>query len=131
MGTWGALPFENDNASDWVWNLEEAEDTSVLTDTLEAVADAEEIEEDSEEAVAAAEVVAAMLGKPLPEVPGEVEAFVKRQGKKKPPTGLVDLAVKAVKRISKESDLKERWKEADGEEEWQDSLKDLLKRLAV
>jgi len=131
MGTWGALPFENDNASDWVWNLEEAEDTSVLTDALEAVADAEEIEEESEEAVAAAEVVAAMLGKPLAELPGEVEAFAKRQGPKKPAPGLVALAIKAVKRISKESDLKERWKEADGEEEWQDSLKDLLKRLGA
>jgi len=29
-GAWGVLPFENDNASDWVWSLEEAEDTSAL-----------------------------------------------------------------------------------------------------
>ncbi len=36
MGTVGVLAFENDNALDWVWQLEGAEDDSVLTETLEA-----------------------------------------------------------------------------------------------
>jgi len=129
MGTWGLSPFENDNASDWVWVLAEAKDTSVLSDALEAVISEEEIFEGCEEALAAAEVVAALRGKALEELPEEVNAFVKEQGKKPPSAKLVKLAVTAVERIAEESDLKERWDETDDAKDWQVSLKDLLKRL--
>jgi len=129
MGTWGLSPFENDNASDWVWVLAEAKDTSVLSDALEAVISEEEIFEGCEEALAAAEVVAALRGKPLEELPEEVNAFVKEQGKKPPSGKLVKLAVTAVERIAEESDLKERWDETEDAKDWQASLKDLLKRL--
>lgn len=129
MGTWGLSPFENDNASDWVWVLAEAKDTSVLSDALEAVISEEEIFEGCEEALAAAEVVAALRGKPLEELPEEVNAFVKEQGKKPPSAQLVKLAVTAVERIAEESGLKERWDETDDAKDWLVSLKDLLKRL--
>jgi hypothetical protein len=129
MGAWGILPFENDNASDWIWNLEEAEDTSVLSDALEAVASQDEIVEECEEAIAAAEVVAALLGRPLAELPDEVTDFVKRQGKKKPSAELIKQAVTVVRRIVEASDLKEAWEEAGSAEEWQQTMDDLLKRL--
>lgn len=129
MGTWGLSPFENDNASDWVWVLAEAKDTSVLSDALEAVISEEEIFEGCEEALAAAEVVAALRGKPLAELPEEVNVFVKEHGKKPPSAKLVKLAVTAVERIAEESDLKERWDETEDAKDWQVSLKDLLKRL--
>jgi hypothetical protein len=130
MGTWGASPFENDNASDWVWELADAKDTSVLSAALEAViSEEEEIFEGCEEAIAAAEVVAALRGKPLAEVPEEVNAFVKEHGKKPPDAKLISLAVTAVERIGKASDLKERWDESGDAKEWQGTLKDLLKRL--
>jgi hypothetical protein len=112
-----------------VWVLAEAKDTSVLSDALEAVISEEEIFEGCEEALAAAEVVAALRGKPLEELPEEVNAFVKEQGKKPPPAKLVKLAVTAVERIAEESDLKERWDETEDAKDWQASLKDLLKRL--
>jgi len=129
MGAWGVSPFENDNALDWVWNLEEAEDTSVLSDALDAVAAAEEIVEDCEEAIAAAEVVAALLGRAVADLPDEVTEFVKKHGKKKPSPKLVKLAAAVVRRISKASDLKERWDESESAKEWQKTMKDLLKRL--
>jgi len=112
-----------------VWLLAEAKDTSVLSDALEAVVSEEEICEGCEEALAAAEVVAALRGKPLAELPEEVNAFVKEQGKKPRSAKLVKLAVTAVERIGEESDLKERWEETDDAKDWQVSLKDLLKRL--
>jgi hypothetical protein len=132
MGTWGASPFENDNASDWIWELAEAKDTSVLSDALEAVTSEEEEEvfEGWEEALAAAEVVAALRGKPLAELPEEVNVFVKEQGAKPPSPKLVKLAITAVERAGKASDLKERWEESGDAKEWHDTLKDLLKRLS-
>lgn len=129
MGAWGVLPFENDNALDWVWNLEEVGDTSVLTDALEAAVSTAELDEDCEEAVAAAEVVAALRGKPLAELPDEVTEFLRTQRKQKPPAKLVKLAITAVQRIAEASHLKDRWDESDKAREWQEAMKDLLQRL--
>lgn len=129
MGAMGVLPFENDNALDWVWSLEEAEDTSVLSDAFDAVDSQDEIIEECEEGIAAAEVVAALLGKPLTDLPDEVTEFVKKHGKKKPASKLVNQAVKVVRRIAKASDLKDRWEESGSGREWHRSLEDLLKRL--
>ena len=33
MGTWGAAPFENDGALDWLLDLADAEDTSPIEET--------------------------------------------------------------------------------------------------
>ena len=133
MGSWGVLPFENDDALDWVWELEDAEDFAVLELSLEHVAAAEPDENveaaDAEEALAAAEVVAALLGRPLEELPEPVEAFLERTRGKKPDAELVALAVKAVKRIRSSSELKELWEASDDAEKWDEAIEELLARL--
>jgi len=75
-------------------------------------------------------VVAALRGRPLPELPDEVVAYVKAQAGKKPSQELVSLAATFVRRIATVSDLKARWDESDSAKEWQDSMTNLLKRLA-
>lgn len=76
MGAWGVGSFENDDAGDWVWELEEAGDGSFLVDTLQPVADAaaDKYVEVGEAAcaLAAAEVVAAALGQPGDDLPASV-----------------------------------------------------------
>ena len=130
MGAWGVLPFENDTAVDWMWNLEEAIDTSVLTDALESVASSEALScGDCEEAVAAAEVVAALRGKSPGDLPDEVGAFLRVQRKQKPPTKLSELAITVVQRIAEASDLKDRWGRSDRAHAWQEAMKDLLQQL--
>ena len=37
MGTWGVDAFENDNAADWAFQLEEAEDLTLVRETLALV----------------------------------------------------------------------------------------------
>src|SRR5918996_298232 len=65
MGAWGAGIFDNDDAADWVYELEQAGDDSVLAETLAAVAnagaDAYVEAPDAAAALAAAAVVAAAL----------------------------------------------------------------------
>jgi hypothetical protein len=133
MGSWGVLPFENDDALDWVWELEDAEDFAVLELSLEQVARAEPDEyveaADAEEALAAAEVVAALLGKPLEELPEPVEDFLQRSRGKKPDAKLVSLAAKAVKRIQSSSELKDLWEASDDAEKWDEVVEELLSRL--
>ena len=135
MGSWGILPFENDDALDWVWELEDAEDFSVLEDALEQVASATDEEyveaAEAEEALAAAEVVAALLGKRLGNLPEAVSIFLERHRDKKPDVKLVSMAIKAVQRVRSSSELKELWEESDDAEKWEAAMDDLLTRLGA
>jgi hypothetical protein len=82
MGAWGHSAFENDDALDWVAELEAAEDTSILMTVFEAVLEADEDYIEIPEAsitIAAAEVVTALLGQADPSLPQEVQAWVARQ----------------------------------------------------
>lgn len=75
MGTWSAHSFGNDAAADWVCELMETEDLSYLETTLRKVVDSDEEVIDSWEgaqAIAAAEVVAAAIGRPW--APDEADA---------------------------------------------------------
>jgi len=39
VGTWGTGPFDDDGASDWVWELQEAQDWRVVETALRGAAD--------------------------------------------------------------------------------------------
>lgn len=79
MGAWGPESFANDDALDWIAELEQAEDVRLLEDTLSvAAAEPDELEVDgASKAVAAAEVVAALAGLPATHLPEEVIAWVR------------------------------------------------------
>jgi hypothetical protein len=131
MGAWGHQAFENDDALDWVAELEEAEDASVLAEAFDAIPeDAEEYVEapEASTALAGAEVVAALLGKPTPSLPEEVTAWV--SGRKGVSPGVVKKARRAVQRVLANSELKELWEDAEDFAPWKASVEDLLKRLA-
>jgi hypothetical protein len=131
MGAWGSGPFENDDASDWVWELEDDENGSVVIAALSEIVDTEidgEIEApEASNAIAAAEIVAAARGHHRAELPSEAREWIRVNA------GLVDsswlaLAAGAVERIAIDSELKELWDEAQSSE-WSEYVADLLSRL--
>ena len=65
MGTWSAEPFGNDTAADWAYGLEETSDFSLIQETLNAVVQEDDyLDADfAQEAVAAAETLAKLLGR--------------------------------------------------------------------
>ncbi len=131
MGAWGHTTFENDDALDWVYELEEASGTDVLVSALEGITDADYLEAtEASAALAAAEVVAALDGRPAPSLPPEVEAWVK-ENQEPVDADLLMLARSAVERIARDSELQELWSESGDEAEWQESLEDLLQRLVA
>ena len=76
MGTWGEGPFDNDAAQDWLEALCESEDAfTLLYNTLVFAAETPEEDylevDDGQTAVAAAEVVAVLLGSADPRRPPE------------------------------------------------------------
>ena len=126
MGAWDTGNFSNDSALDFVAGISVVGD---LQRAIEAVAASEEAEIDSDiatEALAAADILASMIGRPAPDQPDTIEKLVAKFGK--PPTALLANARGAVGRIREKSELRDLWEEADSEE-WIDVVSDLIERL--
>jgi Domain of unknown function (DUF4259) len=130
MGSWGFGTFENDDAADWAADLAEMGEDALIDEALERVLDAESdyIEApDASCALAAAEVIAAMQGRPSLGLPDEIRSWI--EGKPSPQTEVVQKARKAVAAIKKGSELRDLWEESDGLEDWQPIVDDLERRL--
>ena len=129
MGAWGTGSFENDDALDWAFELDGAEDHELLRAAFEAVLD-----EDYPEtpacctALAAAEVVAALRGVPIEDLPEEVADWVEAS-ESPPDDDLVVQCREAVGRVRGNSELRELWAESEDLAEWESGLDDLMIRL--
>ena len=131
MGAWGTGFFENDDALDWVYDLEESDDTTLIEESLRAIVESEEEYLEAPEcamALAAAEVTAALKGMPRPGLTDEVKAWI-QHNKIKPDSNIVELALKAIARIKSDSELKELWDESEEASNWYQELDGLEKRL--
>lgn len=130
MGVWGIRNFENDDAIDWVAELERSEDVSVIEEALRFVTEGGDEYVEAPEAcraLAAAEVVAALNGASSPDLPGKIRWWINRH-----PAGdqsLSRLALRAVKRVKTASELKELWDESENAAEWYGVIRDLEARL--
>jgi hypothetical protein len=129
MGAWGPGPFENDDALDWIGELAASSALATVEDALDLPAASADFPEAPEcsVAVAAAETVAAMQGKPSDDLPDTVATFVRVA--KKPTASLVEAASSAVARVLEKSELRELWEESDDYAGWRASLIDLQRRL--
>ena len=131
MGAWGINTFENDDASDWLGEFCDEPSEDLLFDAFAAVNDIgdEYLEApESSAALAAAEVVAALFGKPSATLTDEAQECV-RNFKLKPTDELRAAAQKAVARVQTDSELKELWDESDDAAQWQATVQDLAGRL--
>lgn len=131
MASWGFGSFENDDAADWAADLAEMGEVALIDEALERVLDAESdyIEApDASCALAAAEVVAALQGRPGFDLPDELRSWV--EGKPSPEGAVVKKARQAVAAIKKGSELRDLWEESDSLEDWQPIVDDLERRLS-
>jgi len=130
MGAWGSGPFDNDDAADWAWQLTDDADEAVVAAALTTVTG--EVSPDAPAAscaIAAAEVVAAGLGRPHPELPDEVADWVVSR-RDRPWARLIPAALAALDRVAADSELAELWGETDVAA-WGAELDDLRARLAA
>jgi uncharacterized protein DUF4259 len=127
MGAWGFLPFENDDALDWLDELDAGGAEAVRGALANAGADYLEAP-DGSVAIAAAEVTSACQGNPPGDLPEDAASWVTAHGAEIGPED-VELALQAVTRVAgEESELAELWDDAD-EPEWRESLGELSERL--
>jgi hypothetical protein len=132
MGAWGADAFDNDTAGDWVAELEESSDLSVVADAIQCVVEIGDDYLESDvacEAVAACEVLARLKSNA-----GKSDAYTEAVDKWvrthpiKPPPELVSAAITAIDRIlGADSELAELWED---DADWQSSMASLRKRVA-
>lgn len=129
MGAWSHTSFGNDDAMDFIAEVEEDGEAAVANafevvnflkpdDYLEAP--------DACVALAAAEVVAARAGKPPADFPDGAKAVV---GKIKSAETHRAEATKALRRILDYSELKDLWSEGSDFDKWRADVQDLIERL--
>lgn len=127
MGAWGYLPFENDDALDWLDELRTGGADLVRGALAKASNGYIEAPEGSI-AIAAADIAAACQGNPPGDLPENVADWVTAHGAELTAEDM-ELALEAVGRVAGEkSELAELWDDAD-EPEWRESLEDLSERL--
>ena len=129
-GAWGVGNFENDEAADWVYELERSHCLAILLVALEPVTGAEDYLDavDCTIALGASEVIAAVNGRPSSDLPLEVADLVGRQQISELVEAVI-LARQAVTNIAAESELQELFEESDEFESWLAILSDLGNRL--
>jgi hypothetical protein len=130
-GAWGVGSFDNDDALDWAAECAASRDLSVVSTALNSALKSGYLEApQASAAIAAAEVIAAALGRPSSKMPKQLFAWVRAQ----PQDAVLKLSALAQKAISRilgdhQSELRELWKDTKEFSAWQTSLKDLLVRL--
>lgn len=132
MGTWGFDTFDDDDARDWVYDLEERGVEAIDQALGEIVEIDDYIDTDvGSRALAACEVVAALAEKPSEGLTDEVLAWVESQAEIDV-TRFRDTALSAIDYIlGDRSELKDRWADSDGFEPWKARVLDLQSRLAT
>jgi hypothetical protein len=130
MGAWGIGNLENDDAADWLADLAEANSSAAVHQTLAAAAQADYLEAPvGTEALAAAEVVAAALGRPPT---GEGSDRVATAAAQWPDVAALQTdAQRATGAVlgQETSELAELWEEAGETERWRTVVGDLQQRL--
>ena len=137
MGAWGGGSFENDTAMDWAASVNSVDEVRKPFERLKRDTDAYagegELLLDSDvasELIAAAETVAMMLGRRIPDFPGDLAQRLAGAGE--PDNLLFHQARNAVLHVMRHSELAELWEESapDGEaNEWLEELTRLIDRL--
>ena len=132
-GGWDTGPFDNDDALDWVWELTESDDLSAIDMALDGVLESPSYIEapTASMAIAAAEVLAALAGKPADTLPDEVSGWVETHDLKVS----TDMTAKARKVLElvvddENSELAQLWGDAPPlASAWRASLENLAQRL--
>jgi hypothetical protein len=124
MGAWGAGGFENDTALDFAATIESVDDLAAVF-TSES---GEKIDADTGcVVIAAAECVAAMLGRPADDIPEDLAARLMEFGK--PEAALLEATRNHVSMVISRSELSELWAEADNPDEFNLAMTGLIDRL--
>ncbi len=132
MGAWGIGVFDNDDATDWINELETANGSDALSEAIEAVMNAGDYLEAPEGSrlLCACEVIATLGGQTSTDLPDEVRQWVGNH-KTLDASALIPIALQAIDRVLGEnSELNQLWKEDEnGYSVWRETVLSVKSRL--
>jgi hypothetical protein len=130
MGTWGIGILDNSEAGEWIQVFIVDPNLKILKVTFKQFRENPEgyfVMDYCNEALAAAEIVAAIKGSPSPELPDLVINAISKLEIK---DDLDKEALAVVEQIEKKSELQELWEQSENYEDWKGCIADLKNRLA-
>lgn len=134
MASWGIRTFENDEATRWIAEFVESPEAASLLATLQAVGATHAVgapspqDPSASEALAAAEVVAAWCGRPAPEVPPQLTAWL--LGRTDAVTReVLEEARRAVDSVLESDLLRAEWERSDEHHARRGAVEELRQRL--
>lgn len=132
MGSWGYKNLENDAAADWLFEFQEFKTCGFVEGTLDELLENSNRPDTrlSQEALAAAEVVAVWNGHPSPDF--DKDALETVQQVEVDEDVLDELKQKSksvITIVSGDSSLMEQWEDSRDIADWRSNLKDLAQRL--
>lgn len=134
MATWGTRTFEDDTSVDWISELLDAEETrDFLLSAITLPEDDAEIDYDTcVIAIAACEVIVALLDEPRKGLPEELTDWLS-DNECDDITDLPETASTALTRsLADDTELVTTWKEAEDYDDWKegiDELKEIIEQL--
>jgi hypothetical protein len=121
--------LENDDAAGWVAGLGTMAPEDLMKILVQAADDPAYLEAPAAYiAVAAGEVVAALNGAPAQGAPAAIVDWARKHPRGFSPE-LAAVAIRALERVRRNSELKDLWLEADGLNEWVAAIRELQGRL--
>lgn len=128
MGSWGYTAFEDDSSLDFIGKFSATPSIELLNQAILNAKEAEYIDDEiGGRGLAAAEIVAAINGKPLVAIDDQLKAWTTSVSD--PIDALKVSALEIVQRIFEDSELREVWEDSDGLEPWGAAIEDLKSRL--
>jgi Domain of unknown function (DUF4259) len=129
MVGWSTGSFENDDAAAWLAKLGTIAPADLTQILMQAADNPSYLEAPAAGvAVAAAEVIAALNGSPAEGLPSEIVEWTSGNLQASTPE-LKALAIRALDRVRRNSELRDLWLEADGLNDWTAAIQELQNRL--
>lgn len=131
MGVWGIGNFDNDSASDWLYEFEGNPTRDFLEKTLDTVFNEEYLDSNlASEALTAIEAITLIMGNSK-EDEEELENVDFEVLKNNFDTSLFDKSIKCINRILEKSnnELYTLWEESESFEDWKNVVLDLKTRI--
>jgi hypothetical protein len=128
---WGAGIFQDDLATDFANEIAQSEDLAVVRRAIAQASQARGhlLYEFAVHALIAAEVLAALGGRPAAALPPELQQWAAGQARRDIPDALWALSRTAVERVKEDSEISELWARSDEFARWIGKVDDLLDRL--
>lgn len=133
MGAWGFGSFDNDDAADFLADVAESGDLSLIREVLDNVLTSTEYVEapDASQAIAAAEILAFAIGRPTPAAQQEqaLEQWISRLRPSVEPALVTQARDALVRILAPNSELRELWEDADEFSDWRATVDELARQL--